>query len=81
MGPGERAEPVLLNLDIGLPVEQLRNPVRAVLSGRATFQEVVLEATNRRGKAFSAAHLQAVGGAERDTQGVILLMEEWSEHV
>ena len=71
----------LLNLDIGLPVEQLRSPVRAVLSGRATFQEVVLEARNRRGKALQCRVTCApLAGAERDTQGVILLMEEWSGH-
>ena len=71
----------LLNLDIGLPVEQLRPPVRAVLSGRAPFQEVVLEARNRRGKAIQCrVTCTSLTGAERDTQGVILLMEEWSGH-
>jgi two-component system CheB/CheR fusion protein len=71
----------LMNLDIGLPVEQLRTPVRAVLSSRSTFQEVVLEVTNRRGKAFQCRITCApLVGAERDMQGVILLMEEWSGH-
>ncbi len=71
----------LLNLDVGLPVEQLRPPVRAVLSGRSAFQEVVLQATNRRGKAIQCrVTCTPLAGAERDTQGVILLMEEWSEH-
>ena len=67
-----------MNLDIGLSVEQLRTPVRAVLTGRATFQEVVLDATTRRGKAFQCRiTCSPLVGAERDTQGVILLMEEW----
>jgi two-component system, chemotaxis family, CheB/CheR fusion protein len=71
----------LMNLDIGLPVEQLRIPVRAVLSGRSTFQEVVLEATNRRGRTIQCRVTCApLVGPERDTQGVILLMEEWSGH-
>jgi two-component system CheB/CheR fusion protein len=71
----------LLNLDVGFPVEQLRPPVRAVLSGRSAFQEVVLQATNRRGKAIQCrVTCTPLAGAERDTQGVILLMEEWSEH-
>jgi two-component system, chemotaxis family, CheB/CheR fusion protein len=71
----------LVSLDIGLPVEQLRNPVRAVLTGRATFQEAVLEATNRRGKAIQCrVTCTPLVGAEGETQGVILLMEEWSEH-
>jgi two-component system CheB/CheR fusion protein len=70
-----------LNLDIGLPVEQLRTPVRAVLSSSSTFQEVVLEATNRRGKVFQCRiTCSPLVGAERDTQGVILLMEEWNGH-
>ena len=71
----------LMNLDIGLSVEQLRTPVRAVLTGRATFQEVVLDATNRRGKAFQCRiTCSPLVGVERDTQGVILLMEEWRGH-
>ena len=71
----------LLNLDVGFPVEQLRPPVRAVLSGRSAFQEVVLQATNRRGKAIQCrVTCTPLAGAERDTQGVILLMEEWSGH-
>jgi two-component system CheB/CheR fusion protein len=72
----------LLSLDIGLPVEQLRNPIRAVLSGRARFQEIVLAATTRRGKAIQCRiTCTPLVGAEGNTQGVILLMEEWSEHV
>lgn len=69
----------LMNLDIGLSVEQLRTPVRAILTGRTTFQEVVLDATNRRGKAFQCRiTCSPLVGAEQDTQGVILLMEEWN---
>jgi two-component system CheB/CheR fusion protein len=68
-----------LNLDIGLPVEQLRTPVRTVLSGRDTFQRVLLEATNRRGKAIQCrVTCTPLVAAERDIQGVIMLMEEWS---
>jgi len=71
----------LLNLDVGFPVEQLRPPVRAVLNGRSAFQEVVLQATNRRGKAIQCrVTCTPLAGAERDTQGVILFMEEWSGH-
>jgi two-component system CheB/CheR fusion protein len=72
----------LLSLDIGLPVEQLCNSVQAVLTGRATFQEIVLAATTRRGKAIQCRiTCTPLVGAEGDTQGVILLMEEWSGHV
>ena len=72
----------ILSLDIGLPVEQLRPPVRTVLNGRSAFQEVVLEAMNRRGKTIQCrVTCTPLAGAERDTQGVILLMEEWKGHV
>jgi two-component system CheB/CheR fusion protein len=71
-----------LNLDIGLPVEQLRPQVQAVLSGSSTFLEVMLQATNRRGKPIQCRiTCTPLLGAEGDTQGVILLMEEWGEHV
>jgi two-component system, chemotaxis family, CheB/CheR fusion protein len=41
----------LMNLDIGLPVEQLRQPVRAQLGAQdAEPQFLVLEAVNRRGR-------------------------------
>lgn len=70
-----------MSLDIGLPVEQLRIPVRAILTGRAAFQEVVLEATNRRGRAIQCRiTCTPLLGVERTIQGVILLMEEWHEH-
>jgi two-component system CheB/CheR fusion protein len=70
-----------MSLDIGLPVEQLRTPVWAVLAGRTTFQEVVLEATNRRGKAIQCrVTCTPLVGADGEAQGVILLMEEWSGH-
>ena len=41
----------LMNLDIGLPVEQLRQPIRAhLVDGTADPDELVLEAVNRRGR-------------------------------
>ncbi|HVL90513.1 MAG TPA: CheR family methyltransferase, partial [Actinomycetota bacterium] len=41
----------LLNLDIGLPLEQLRKPIRTVLS-HAEQQDLVLDAVTRRGKSI-----------------------------
>jgi two-component system CheB/CheR fusion protein len=71
----------LLSLDIGLPVEQLRTMVRTILSGRSAFQEIILGATNRRGKAIQCrVTCTPLVGAEQNTQGAILLMEEWSGH-
>ena len=65
-------------LDIGLPVEQLKGPLRSTVAGEREGFELSLAATNRRGRAItcriSAAPL--VGGAERTARGVILFLEE-----
>jgi two-component system, chemotaxis family, CheB/CheR fusion protein len=66
-----------LNLDIGLPVEPLRAPVRACLAGEMDHQEVVLDATNRRGKAIQCrVACTPLTTSEGERWGVILLMEE-----
>jgi two-component system, chemotaxis family, CheB/CheR fusion protein len=78
---GLRAEEVLqrnfLNLDIGLPVEQLKAPVKACLSREAEFLELTMDATNRRGKRImvkvTCTQVTAGGG---EPTGVILVMEE-----
>jgi len=65
----------LLNLDIGLPLDQLRQIIRGCLNGEA--HEVTLAAINRRGKTIrcDVACTPLIGtGAE--INGVILLMEE-----
>jgi two-component system CheB/CheR fusion protein len=78
---GLRADEVqgknFLNLDIGLPVQQLKQPIRACLSGEQVPTDLVLKAVNRRGKPIhcrvNCAPLIGVGG---ETRGTILLMEE-----
>jgi two-component system CheB/CheR fusion protein len=71
----------LLSLDIGLPVEKLHNLVRSVLHGGSEYQEIVLEATNRRGRAIQCRiTCDPLRGIGKDIQGVILLMEEWHDH-
>jgi two-component system CheB/CheR fusion protein len=77
---GLRADEVqgrsLLNLDIGLPVGELRDVIRPCLTD-SDHQQVVLDAVNRRGRKIrcrvTCTPLVAVG-KKRD--GVILLMEE-----
>lgn len=58
---GLRADEVrdqsLLNLDIGLPVGQLRGPIRSCLSQEAEQQEILVDATNRRGSRSIAVSL------------------------
>jgi two-component system CheB/CheR fusion protein len=79
---GLRAEEVLhrnfLNLDIGLPVEQLKGPVKACLSREAEFLELTMEGTNRRGKrtTVKVTCTQVTSSAVGEPTGVILVMEE-----
>jgi two-component system CheB/CheR fusion protein len=69
----------LLNLDLGLPLADLREPLREVLRNGKDRTELVLDATNRRGRPIQcrivAMPLSVDGG---DVSGAILLMEEVS---
>jgi len=68
----------LLNLDLGLPVEQLRTPIRAALAGESDSRELTLDAVNRRGKAIKCRVLcSPLFGAGKEIEGAVLLMEEW----
>ncbi|OLB64432.1 MAG: chemotaxis protein CheR [Actinobacteria bacterium 13_2_20CM_2_72_6] len=65
-----------LNLDIGLPTDQLRPMIRQVLAGDSGTQEVHLLAVNRRGRTVEVrvvgAPLARDGG---DAMGAILVMD------
>jgi two-component system CheB/CheR fusion protein len=73
----EATDQHLQSLDIGLPVERLKPNIRAVLAGESTRETVTLEATNRRGKAFSCrVQLLPLGSfGDGQVSGVILMME------
>lgn len=78
---GLRSEEVggqnFLNLDIGLPVEQLRQPLRSCLAAESEYSNIMLEATNRRGKAFQCfVTCTPLIGTATEIQGVIILMSE-----
>jgi two-component system, chemotaxis family, CheB/CheR fusion protein len=66
-----------LELDIGLPVEQLKEPIRMALSAERGETEVELDAVNRRGRGFRcrvrALPMDDDGGKP---YGVILMMSE-----
>jgi two-component system CheB/CheR fusion protein len=66
-----------LNLDIGLPVEQLKQPIRSCLSGETDYVSTTLEAINRRGKSLRCTVTATPLGNHNDTtiDGVILIME------
>src|SRR5262244_1424722 len=67
----------LMNLDIGLPVEQLRQPIRAVLSGETERVELTLDCRNRRGRAVRCPiRCTQLSGANGVTLGAILLIDE-----
>jgi len=66
-----------LNLDIGLSVSQLRQPIRDCLQGNLPFYEVILEATNRRGRRIHCrVGCTPLMGSRSEILGVIVLMEE-----
>jgi two-component system CheB/CheR fusion protein len=67
-----------LNLDIGLPVEQLKIPIKACLAQETEFLELTLEGTNRRGKRITVkvTCTQVTQSGGGDPTGVILVMEE-----
>jgi len=75
--PDEVRNQNFLNLDIGLPADQLRPGIRACLTGESDHTETVLAATNRRGKPISCKITGTpLLGSNRERRGVILLMEE-----
>jgi two-component system CheB/CheR fusion protein len=78
---GLRADEVkgqsLLNLDIGLPVGQLRSPVRNCINDGNEQQELLVNAVNRRGRAITCRIMvtpfKSVTG---ERQGAVIVMEE-----
>lgn len=66
-----------LNLDIGLPVEQLSRPIRAILAGETTVFETLLDAVNRRGRSIRCdVSCTPLVGSDGRVQGTVVLMEE-----
>jgi PAS domain S-box-containing protein len=78
---GLRADEVkgrsFLNLDIGLPVEKLKAPMRACLNHEPYPSPLVLAATNRRGKTIRCeVTLSLFTDPIREDIGVTMLMED-----
>ncbi len=66
-----------LALDIGLPVDDLKQPIRACLTQESEYQELILRATSRRGKHIRCrVNCTALKSSDQTTRGVILLIEE-----
>lgn len=69
----------LLNLDIGLPVGELRDPIRAAVA-TGTPDELVVESLNRRGRTIACTvTISPLRGAKGDVRGAIVLMEDREE--
>jgi len=65
----------LMNLDIGLPVDQLHQPIRACLGGESEV-EVKLDAVNRRGRAIACSvKATPLRSGDGTPIGVILVMD------
>ncbi|WP_431191085.1 CheR family methyltransferase [Leptolyngbya subtilissima] len=75
--PEEVVGQYFLNLDMGLPVEQLRQPIRDCLASAGVGSvELTIEAVNRKGRSLSC-HITCTPlvNAKKQVQGVILIME------
>jgi two-component system CheB/CheR fusion protein len=68
-------------LDIGLPVEQLKAPVRETLAGNQDTQEIVIPAVTRRGRTIQCKVTCLPLGTRPDGEvtGVIMMMEPVDE--
>lgn len=67
----------LFNLDIGLPVDQLRDVIRRSLAGDQNSLEITLDAVNRRGRKIQCRVVcNPMFDSQKTAQGVILVMEE-----
>ncbi len=65
-----------LNLDIGLPIEQLRPVIRQALNGEASQQEMFLPAVNRRGRSIMVRVVcSPLPGTGDMPRGAIMVME------
>jgi two-component system CheB/CheR fusion protein len=68
----------LLNLDFGLPLDDVVPMMRDVIAERVPSAEQTIEATNRRGRRITCrVNVSRLAGQEGDVRGAILLMEEW----
>jgi two-component system CheB/CheR fusion protein len=67
----------LLSLDIGLPVDQLREPIRNCFQGEENHQTIMVDAINRRGQSIQCrVTLHGLQGIEEQLYGTIILIDE-----
>jgi two-component system, chemotaxis family, CheB/CheR fusion protein len=74
--PEEAVGEHLLNLDIGLPVDQIRPMIRQALGGEQDIEQLRLDAVNRRGRAISVVvGCSPLRKSTGETNGAIIVME------
>jgi two-component system CheB/CheR fusion protein len=67
----------LLSLDIGLPVEELREPLEDAMASGTKSSDLTLEAVNRRGRAFRCeVRVMPLFSASQGLFGGVVLMRE-----
>ena len=65
------------NLDFGLPLAELHQPIRDAIHGSGEPRTLILPATNRRGRAFQCrVRVLPLRSVDKVVGGAILLMEE-----
>jgi len=75
--PEEAQRAYFFSLDIGLPVADLHQPIKEVLSGGTQHKDVVLQAITRKGRSVECrVSVSPLLGGDRSVTGVILLMED-----
>jgi two-component system, chemotaxis family, CheB/CheR fusion protein len=75
--PEEAEGQHLLALDVGLPIERLRTPIRACLNGSSPQEDVVLEAVNRRGRSLHCqVRIMPMRRQSEEITGAILVIDE-----
>jgi two-component system CheB/CheR fusion protein len=65
----------ILTLDIGLPIDKLKAPLKACLAGTSEREELVVDAVNRRGKPFRCGIVCLPLRGPDSVSGVIVMME------
>lgn len=66
----------LLNLDIGFPVDRLREPIRKCLSGESRRETFTTAAMNRRGRSIGTQVICTPLARDEGILGVVILMEQ-----
>jgi two-component system CheB/CheR fusion protein len=66
-----------LSLDIGFPVQELKNPLQSIMNDGMNPEEMVKDAINRRGRRIKCrVFISPFKGRQKEAQGAIIVMEE-----